>query len=346
MTEEKREYPSVAIIILNWNGWKDTIECLESLYQINYPNYEVIVVDNGSDDESVQEIKRYSNGKIKPESDFFKYNLGNKPIDVTEVGEEEVDDNVLGGQKNEVSSDRRMVLVKNKKNYGFARGNNIGIKFALNKLDPKYVLLLNNDVVVDEDFLDFLVRYGEMDKDIGLVGPKIYFYNYEGRKDVISFAGETFSFTRGGKKPGSGEVDVGQVDSPREVNSLQGACILIKKKVIEKIGLLDSHFFIRREETDFCFRAKSKGFKLVYAPEAKIWHKEFSSAEQYSPLVIYFSNRNLFLLLKKNKSISDIFAFLLYFACFQFWRSTLHFLRKSPGSILYFLKGVWDGLTY
>ena len=72
----------VAIIILNWNGWEDTIECLESLYQINYPNYNVILVDNASSDESLKKIKEYAEGKIKIESNFFDYNSDNKPIDV------------------------------------------------------------------------------------------------------------------------------------------------------------------------------------------------------------------------------------------------------------------------
>ena len=71
-------YPRVAIIILNWNGWEDTIECLESLYQITYPNYDVIVVDNGSEDESIEKIKEYCEGEIKVESKFFECNPINK----------------------------------------------------------------------------------------------------------------------------------------------------------------------------------------------------------------------------------------------------------------------------
>jgi len=68
---DKNKWPSVAIIVLNWNGWQDTIECLESLYQISYPNYEIIVVDNGSKDESIENIKKYCEGKIKVKSKFL-----------------------------------------------------------------------------------------------------------------------------------------------------------------------------------------------------------------------------------------------------------------------------------
>ena len=72
--------PNVAIIILNWNGWQDTVECLESLYQINYPNYDVIVIDNGSEDESLKKIREYCDGKFKIYSKFFEYDTKNKLI--------------------------------------------------------------------------------------------------------------------------------------------------------------------------------------------------------------------------------------------------------------------------
>ena len=85
------DYPRVSIIILNWNGWKDTIECLESIYQITYQNYDVIVVDNGSKDDSVQKIKEYCEGKIKVESKFFEYDPSNKPIYVLEYTREQAE---------------------------------------------------------------------------------------------------------------------------------------------------------------------------------------------------------------------------------------------------------------
>ena len=167
-------FPRVSIIILNWNGWKDTIECLESLYKITYPNYDVIVVDNGSKDDSVEKIKAYANGEIKVESKFFKYNPKNKPIKVFEVSEE---DARYGRFKrtlyNKFDVNRRMILIRNKDNYGFTGGNNIAIQFALNVLNPDYVLLLNNDTVVDRNFLSELVKVAESDNRIGVLQPKI-----------------------------------------------------------------------------------------------------------------------------------------------------------------------------
>src|ERR1700690_790746 len=83
-------YPNVAVIILNWNGWQDTLECLESLYQINYPNYDIVIVDNDSADDSIQKIIEYCKGEIKVESKFFQYNSKNKPIKTMEYTEKEV----------------------------------------------------------------------------------------------------------------------------------------------------------------------------------------------------------------------------------------------------------------
>jgi len=120
--------PKVSIIILNWNGWKDTIECLESLYQITYPNYDVILVDNGSEDESIEKIKEYCEGKIMVESKFFKYDPSNKPIKIIEYTREEAEGG--GGKEKKITnlpSDKKMILIKNEKNYGFAEGNNVGL---------------------------------------------------------------------------------------------------------------------------------------------------------------------------------------------------------------------------
>ena len=163
--------PSVAIIILNWNGWADTVECLESVYQINYPNYHVVVVDNHSSDDSIEKINDYALGKLEIKSNFFKYDPTNKPIETIQYNR------VNWEIKENSNTNKQLILIKNEINYGFAEGNNIGIKFALNNYNTDYILLLNNDSVVDEDFLRTLVQEGEKNNKIGLLGPKMYYYD-------------------------------------------------------------------------------------------------------------------------------------------------------------------------
>ncbi|ACJ17344.1 glycosyltransferase family protein [Thermococcus onnurineus NA1] len=105
--------PRISIIILNWNGWRDTIECLESLYRITYPNYDVIVVDNASQDDSIEKIKEYAEGKIEVNLKFFKYNPNNKPIKVFEVSEDEARQGKFNRPLYEkFDVDRRMILIK------------------------------------------------------------------------------------------------------------------------------------------------------------------------------------------------------------------------------------------
>ena len=161
----------VTIIILNLNGWEDTIECLESVYQIEYPNYDVVVVDNDSKDQSVEKIKEYASGSLKVESSFFKYNSDNKPLRLIEYSQEELkSSDRIEKDLDNLPPEKRIILIKNNQNYGFAEGNNIAIRYALEKLKPDYVLLLNNDTVVDRCFLDELIKIAKSDPDIGNPG--------------------------------------------------------------------------------------------------------------------------------------------------------------------------------
>jgi len=336
--------PRVSIIILNWNGWKDTIECLESLYRIDYPNYDVIVVDNGSQDDSIQKIKEYAKGKIEVNSKFFKYNPNNKPIKVFEVNENEAKQGKFNRPLYEkFDVDRRMILIKNKKNYGFTGGNNIGMKFALSVLNPDYVLLLNNDTVVEKDFLKELVKVAESDEKIGIVGPKIYYYDYNGRSDIIQSAGAKINLRTGANHIiGRYEIDVGQYDEAKEVDYVSGACLLVKSGVLKKVGLLDPEYFTYWEETDLCMRVKKAGYKILYAPQAKIWHKESVSWKKSKPVRIYYLNRNKFLFIRKHTTQKQFIAFLIYFFSFGFLfdSGVILLYHRDVKGWFSFLKGV------
>jgi len=335
-------YPKVAIIILNWKGWEDTLECLEFLYQITYPNYDVILIDNGSKDESIQKIKEYCAGKIKVESKFFEYHPATKPIKIIEYTREEAEAGGGGKEKKiaNLPSNRKLILIKNERNYGFAEGNNIGMRYALKALNPGYVLLLNNDTVVDKEFLGELVKVGESDEKIGIVGPKVYYYNFNRRRDVINFAGGKLNMWKG--QPyhiGANEIDKGQHDEIKEVDYIEGSCLLVKVKVLNKIGLLDPSYFAYWEENDFCMRGYKAGYKSAYVPKSKIWHKVSSSFN--NPIKIYYLTRNRFWFMKKYATKLQFLSFLLYFFGFQFWfESGIHLIyQKNIDAFSSFLKG-------
>lgn len=225
-TTDKKQ-PRVSIIILNWNGLDDTLECLESLTRITYPNYEVIVVDNGSEGNDVEVLQARFGGYVQ--------------------------------------------MIVNDKNYGFSEGNNIGMRHAL-QAEVEYILLLNNDTTVAPDFLSELVKVGESDSAIGLLGPKAYFYH---EPDVIWFAGGKISLLSRTSNRGYRQVDRGQYDKVDNVDFISGSCMLIKRRALESVGLLDAAYFFAFEDVDLSLRSLRAGFRNVFVPSSRIWHKVF-----------------------------------------------------------------------
>lgn len=338
------KYPLISIIILNWNGWEDTLECLESLYQIDYPNYNVILIDNGSEDESIKKIKEYCDGKIVVKSEFFEYNYNNKPIDLFEYTKAEISSVSL---ENSFYNNKKLVLIKNPENYGFAEGNNIGIRFAMRSLNPDYILLLNNDTVVEKSFLTEMVNVAENNSKIGVVGPKIYYYDYKGRKDVINFAGEEINFyTSRGKRFGRFEIDNGQHDEIRENDKIDGSCMLIKREVIEEVGIFDPLYFAYWEEADLCVRIKNAGYKLIYAPKACIWHKIGVTWDSYfSYFIIYhYLVRNRLIFMWRHASSFQKTVFILFFVIYLLVNIIIMFIKEDWKTSKEGLRAMKDGI--
>ena len=253
----------VSIIVLNWNGWEDTIECLESLYQINYPNYDIIVVDNGSNNESLIKIKEYAKGKLTVESDFFEYNPENKPLKIIEYSLNDL--NFTECQPIEgFPSNKKLTLIKNDKNDGYAIGNNIGLKYVLNNLKSDYIVTINNDTVVDKDFLKYMVEYVKNNDKIGLIGPKICYY---GEPNEVWFAGGNFRLL-------SCDIpNIQNYDDICEVGFITGCIHFFRADVLKKIGLYDSTYAPGYDNLEICFRTKNIGYKTFYIPQSEIWHK-------------------------------------------------------------------------
>lgn len=341
------DYPKVCIVVLNWKRWGDTVECLESLSRITYPNYEVVVIDNGSGDDSVVKIREYCDGGLIPEFRFAPYDRANKPIRILAYSKEVAE---RGGRPEDEEAfskwnpKSRIKLIALDNNLGYAGGNNVGMKYAVNSQGTAFVLLLNDDTVVDPDFLTEMVRISNSDPSTGIVGPKIYFNDFDERRDVINSAGGTVNYLVG-KSPmrGNGEVDTGQYDSPSEVDFVSGSSILIKTDVIGKVGLLDEKFFAYWEETDFCVRAARQGVKVMYAPKAKIWHK--IDLTKRSETRDYYMTRNRFWFMKRNATSLQSLAFAAYFFGYEGWKALAVSLRRGEiKGIGRLCRAVADGL--
>ncbi|MCD6101420.1 MAG: glycosyltransferase family 2 protein [Candidatus Marinimicrobia bacterium] len=341
--------PRVSIIILNWNGWRDTIECLESLYRITYPNYDVIVVDNGSKDDSVEKIKEYAEGKSEVNSKFFEYNPSNKPIKVFEISEDEARQGKFNRPLYEkFGVDRRMILIKNKDNYGFAGGNNIGIKFALSVLNPKYILLLNNDTVVDNKVLNELVKVAESDEKVGVVGSTLLYY-----EDInkIQSAGELIikPWLNIIQRLKNQNIKNIYTTNPLPVDYVSGAALMLKSKILHEVGLFDPSFYLYWEETELQARITRKGFRIMCVPTSFVWHKLFKSSRS-SAHRTYFFSRNKILYAQKHLSKKEYIIFLIKRVLFDFWFYTGGYFIKhllvygDVSNAFSYFKGTLDGV--
>jgi len=276
--------PSVSIIILNWNGWKDTLECLESLYQIDYPNYQVILVDNYSQDSSLEKIRKYCQGNIKIESKFFIYHPQNKPIKLKEINNKETEeinaDKNIKIENNPVKKNNSLTLIKNDVNYGFAEGNNIAIKYTQKIHNPDYILLLNNDTIVEPDFLSQMIKVAESDGKIGIVGGKLL---NAFKPQIIDSTGHLISWGRIIDR-GHGEIDHRQYDRDIKVMGAMAAAALYKCEMLKDIGLLDSRYVTLGEDADLSWRSHNHGWKAIYTPKAIVYHKRGQSITMKSVL--------------------------------------------------------------
>jgi GT2 family glycosyltransferase len=310
--EKTMTCPRVSIIVLNWNGLKDTIECLESLKKITYPNYEVIVVDNGSKGNDAQVL----------EEKFGDY----------------------------------IHLIRNNKNSGYTGGNNIGVRYALTYSVPDYVLILNNDVVVDQAFLTEMVG-AAADGQVGLVGPKAYVYgSSDSRLELVWY--EVDMHKGKASHVGRWEIDHGQYDEVRQVDYVQGSCLLVRQEVIQTVGLFDEEYFCYWDETDYCYRVREAGYRIIYAPHAKIWHKKFLNLKPWYrtlrrrdqvntlPASLYFMTRNNFKFMGKHATKAQYRSFLFYFFGYRFWFMSAVCLlyHRDIKLLIAFLRGVKDGL--
>lgn len=305
--------PRVSIIILNWNSWRDTIECLESLYQIDYQQFNVIVVDNASSNDSINQIIKHCSGKVPIESKFFRYESKNKPIDLYEFNVSNIDfidPTEISTIRN--SSENILCLLKNENNDGFAIGNNIGIDFALKYLNPDFLLLLNNDTVVEANFLKNLVKTAYSNDNIGIISPEIFEYFDPGK---IQYSSDKLNFylgtiTSSKKKPINGFL---------ESDTVCGASMGIKREVITKIGYLPINYFMLWEDIDYSLNAKRQGFLCGYAHGSKIWHKgSVSLGKIGDPNRIRLSINNRIIFWKKYSTRPQMFCFLLSSLVYHF----------------------------
>ncbi len=220
------QFPLVYCVILNLNGRALLLETLDSVLQMTYPRFRIVVADNGSTDGSLEAVRE---------------------------------------------SHPRVEVLENGQNLGFGEGNNAGIRYALQR-GAEWVFLLNNDIIVDGELLSELMQVGVSDQRTGMLCPKIY---YASEPEKLWYAGGKVNFWTGQvSHRGIREIDRGQYSTVEETEYITGCAMLIRRNALDVVGMFDPVYFpIYAEDADLSTRFRRVGFRLVYVPSGKLWHK-------------------------------------------------------------------------
>ena len=248
-----KEFPLVSIIIVNYNGLSLLKECFESLKKVNYPNFEIILVDNGSSDGSVDFIKKYY-----PKTIFL------------ELGE----------------------------NLGFALPNNKGVK----KSNGTYLLFLNNDTIVSENFVSELVNIMELDKDVGIAQSLLLTKN--GQIDSSGDFMDSLGICFNSKK---------KVKEVSEIFSAKGASMIIRRKLFEKLDGFDEKFFLTFEDVDLGWRSQILGYKVVVIPSSIVYHIGNKTINRIKKQVTFHGYKNQISMKFTNYELSKAIKTLILF---------------------------------
>ncbi|MDN3669269.1 glycosyltransferase family 2 protein [Echinicola jeungdonensis] len=292
---------SVAIIILNWNGYDFTRACLKSLEEVTFKEFEIILVDNASIDGSLDKIK-------------------NEFEDIT--------------------------ILKNKKNLGFTGGNNVAIQYALQK-GFDYVMLLNNDTLVEKRFLEPLYQTLEKDSQLGAVQPLMYFLNE--REKLWNGGGRFNSWT-------GASISIKQAPNyqfPYYTDWITGCCIMVRTEVIRKVGVLNDRYFAYFEDVDWSLRMRKAGFSLQVVPGSIIYHEAAGSSKTkkkgkegfLNPKAHYLNARNQLFQIRNHLG----FPHILFAWPFQlgklFAYGAYFILRNRPKKLKAIFRGIRDGIS-
>ncbi|MES2122814.1 MAG: glycosyltransferase family 2 protein [Chlamydiota bacterium] len=280
----------ISVIVLHYANLSDTQECLASLSSVDDPHFNILLIDNGTGDPALEQLKAPG-----------------------------------------------LTLIRNAHNLGFAEGNNVGIRYALDH-GAGAVLLLNNDTTVAPSLLTAFRQASQLFPQAGALGAKIYFYD---DPPVIWHAGGMIDRkTVHCRHLGCGDTDrEKRWENYQEVDYVCGCALFATRQAIEAAGLLAPEFFLMWEEVDWCYRMRMAGYPSLFVPQAKLWHKISQSFEEGNrcPSRLYYYCRNRLLFLKRHFSFKERVRF--YFL--SFGKELFNFGNKRREYLAY-LRGTRD----
>lgn len=286
----------IFIIVLNWNSAEDTIHCIKSVLKLNkIKDVTIVVCDNDSKKESYEEIKKFVS-------------------DQTNISNLIISENEIPNYKN---SNYKIVLIKNEKNYGYAGGNNRGVRFALNQEVMQYVWILNNDTEVAPDSLDYLIDKFESNKKYGVVGSKLV--EFENRTKVQGIGGvinPKFCTTKEIGNELTIDENIDELNYEKKVDYVIGASMMFNRLCLQTVGLMCEDYFLYYEEIDICNRIRQKNLEVGIASKSIVYHKHgASTGKGKSDIADYYSVKNRLIIVKKfypcNLNIVKLSLFLI-----------------------------------
>jgi len=287
----------VYVLIVNWNNWPDTLECLESVFRGGYPQFQVILCDNGSTDGSLDYVRAWAEGRLdaavgpsSPVGQGSRASL-DRPIRYLERDKQMAES---GGSADDGTCP--LILIQTGQNVGFGAGSNVGLRYVLARDDAPFVWLLNNDTVVAPDALTELVAALEAKPDAGQCGSTILFYD---RPNIVQVCGgcEYNPWWGSIRALGAGRLasDLPEADSVgRRMSYVAGASLLARRSFIKQVGLLPEDYFLYFEEIDWATRGSGQ-YGLAYAPRSRVYHKEGRTAGSSSQPMSRTTSADLFL---------------------------------------------------
>jgi GT2 family glycosyltransferase len=328
--------PLVAISILNWNGWQDTLECLESVRRLDYPNYLTVVVDNGSWNGSADKIRAWAEANLGPGGVLADYTRETALAGGVPQTEQALD---------RAASPARMVLIRNEENLGFTGGNNVSIHYALHRASTAadYVFLLNSDAKLDPQCIGSLVAASDK-AGAGIAGAvvtdgngKVYFagsgsFRHHLIRSLISFP----------IRPRSEEF----WESP----IAYGAAMLISRPTLKAIhryrgDYLKEELFAYGDEIEFCWVANRLGIRTIIANGARASHD--SAKRRHAPgdsrYYFYYATRNTLRIASEHLPVAARLAFHAVYIPLSIRRIMKRIVAGQPHLVRAILSGLFDG---
>ena len=315
--------PNVCIIVLNWNGWRDTIECLESVAKLTYPAFQVIIVDNGSDDDSVQKINEWATGEteiIETKFPQLVLPLTPKPMNLVKV------EDVLKHTQQKLTKAQKQAgwfLIQMEENVGFARGVNAAIDFALTNFYCDFFYLLNNDTVLEKTALSEIIKAFAADRNIAAAQSTIFYY--DSPEHIANAGGKILPWgqTRYYRRANANEI--------KRISFINGCAMCLPRRTVENYGKLSEKFFFGEEDFEFSLRAKKMGLRLVAIANSKVYHKIGASSKKHwegstRRILIFALNR---LVDMREFYSKPLWNFWRLFSIIYFWGLML-FKYKTP----------------